>query len=50
MEAWSRKSYSEPAEIASIVFLVSFKNGGRRVSPRFHLFVSDVNQGNEQAW
>ena len=25
-------------------FLVLFKGGGCRVSPRFHLFVSDVNQ------
>ena len=27
-------------------FLVLFKGGDCRVSPRFHLFVSDVNQGN----
>ena len=25
-------------------FLVSFKSGGHMVSPRFHLFVSDVDQ------
>ena len=31
------------------MFLVLFKGGERRVSPRFHLFVSDVNQGNEGA-
>ena len=30
-------------------FLVLFKGGGRRVSPRFHLFVSDVDQWNEGA-
>ena len=24
-------------------FLVLFKGGGRRVSQRFHLFISDVN-------
>ena len=30
-------------------FLVLFKGGGRRVSPRFHLFVADVNQGKEGA-
>ena len=30
-------------------FLVLFKGGKRRVSPRFHPFVSDVNQGNEGA-
>ena len=28
-------------------FLVLFKGGGCRVSPRFHFFVSDVNQGKE---
>ena len=28
-------------------FLVLFKGGKRRVSPRFHPFVSNVNQGNE---
>ena len=28
-------------------FLVLFKGEGYRVSPRFHLFVSDVNQGKE---
>ena len=27
--------------------LVLFKGGGHRMSPRFHLFVSDVNQGNK---
>ena len=46
---WSRKSCLGPAEIASFVFLVLFKDGGRRVSLRFHLFVSGVNQGNEEA-
>ena len=46
---WGKKSYSEPAGIRFIVFLVLFKDGGRRVSPRFHLFVSDVNQGNKEA-
>ena len=28
-------------------FLVLFKGGGCRASPRFRLFVSDVNQGKE---
>ena len=28
-------------------YLVLFKSGGHKMSPRFHLFVSDVNQGNE---
>ena len=40
---WSRDSSLGPAEIASFVHLVLFKDEGRRVSPRFHLFVSDVN-------
>ena len=30
-------------------FLVLFKGRGRGVSPRFHLFVSDVNQQKEGA-
>ena len=38
-----------PAETASFVFLVLFKDGGRRVSLNFIIFVSDVNQGNEEA-
>ena len=29
-------------------FLVLFEGGGRRVSPRFHIFVSDVDQRNEE--
>ena len=28
-------------------FLVLFKSGGRRVSPRFHLFIFDVDQRSE---
>ena len=28
-------------------FLVLFKGGEHRMSPRFYLFLSDVNQGNE---
>ena len=30
-------------------FLVLLKGGEHRVSPRFYLLVSDVNQGNEGA-
>ena len=30
-------------------FLVLFKGGEHRVSPRFYVFVSDVNQGNKEA-
>ena len=30
-------------------FPVLFKTGGRRVRPRFHLFISDANQRNEGA-
>ena len=46
--AWSRKSYVELAEIISFVFLVLFKDGGCKVSPRFHLFVFNINQGKEE--
>ena len=45
--ACSRKSCLGPAEIASFVSLVLFKNAGHEVSPRFHLFVSDFKQGNK---
>ena len=31
------------------LFLVLFESGKRRVSPKFHCFVSSVNQGNEEA-
>ena len=27
-------------------YSILFKGGGHKMSPRFHLFVSDVNQGN----
>ena len=47
--AWSRDYCLRPAEITSFVFLVLFKDGRPSASPRFHLFVSDVNQGNEEA-
>ena len=40
----SRKSY-----LGLGVFLVLFKDGGRRMGPRFHLLVSDVYQGNKEA-
>ena len=46
--AWSRKSYLGQAEITFCVFRVSFKDGRRKVSPRFHLFDFDVNQGNKE--
>ena len=46
--AWSRKSWVELAEIISFVFQVLFKDGGCRVSPRFHLFVFNINQGKEE--
>ena len=44
--AWSEKSCLELVEISSNVFLVQFKDGGRRMSPIFHLFVADANEGN----
>ena len=40
---WSRKSSLAPAKIAFFVCLVLLKDEGRKVSPRFHLFVSDIN-------
>ena len=36
--AWSRKYCLEPAEIASLVCLVLFKDKGRRMSQRFPSF------------
>ena len=42
-----KTSYFGLSEIASLVFLLLFKDGERRVSPRFHLFFSDVNQWSE---
>ena len=44
----SRKSCLGHAEITSFEFLVLFKDKGCKVSPRFNLFVSDVNQGNRE--
>ena len=41
--ACSRKSCLGPAEFASFVCLVLFKDGRRRVGRRFHFFVSKVN-------
>ena len=49
MVTLSKKSYLGPDEIISFVFLVLFKDVGRRVTPRFHRFLSDINQGNEEA-
>ena len=46
---WSRKSCLGPAEIASSVFLVLFKDGRHRPNSIFHLFVSDVNHEHEEA-
>ena len=37
----------ENGEAESGRYLVLFKGGGHKRGPRFHLFVSDVNQGNE---
>ena len=45
--AWSRMYYLGPAEIAPCVFLVLFKDGGHKVSPKCHLYVFDVNQMKE---
>ena len=43
--AHRKKPCLGPAEITSFLF----KDGGPSFSPRFHLFVSDVNQGKEEA-
>ena len=43
---WSGKSCLGQAEISANVFLVQFKYGGRSMSPIFHLFVADANEGN----
>ena len=45
--AWGKKSYLGPAKIPSFVYLLQFRNGGRRVSLRLHLFVSDVDPEKE---
>ena len=42
-------SYLGLTEIAFCVFLVLFKDGGRNVSPKCHLYVFDVTQGKEAA-
>ena len=47
MLVWSRKSYLRMAEITSCVFLVLFKGGECKVSPKCHLYVFDMNQGKE---
>ena len=49
-----QKILYEPAEsnllrCKSIIFLVLFENWGHRVGSSFNLFVSDLNQGNEEA-
>ena len=44
--SWGRKFYLGPA-ISSFIYLVQFKDGGRRESLRRHLFVSDVDPGSE---
>ena len=45
--AWSKKPFLGPAEIVSFMSVVFFKNAGWNVSPRFHIFLSDVNQENK---
>ena len=43
--AWTRECCLGPADIASFLFLLLFKDRERRVSPRFHLFVSMLIKG-----
>lgn len=45
--ACTGESYLVPTEISSFVLLVRFRDWGHRFSVRCHLFVSDINQGNE---
>ena len=45
--AWDRKFYLGSAEISSFVYLAQFKDGGRSLSLRLNLFVSDVDPRNE---
>ena len=40
---WKRWKNSE----AGGRYLILFKSGGHKITPRSHLFVSDVNQGNK---
>ena len=44
MARWERR---ESGEYEGGRFLVLFKGGEDRMSPRFYLFLSDVNQGNK---
>ena len=46
---WERWKGNEVARWEGGRFLVLFKGGEHRVSPRFYLFVSDINQGNKGA-
>ena len=45
----ARREKWESSEVTCGRFLVIFNGGGHRVAPRFHLFVSDVDQWNEGA-
>ena len=47
--ARSRNSCLGAAEFAFFVVVVLFKDREPSLSPRFNLFVFDVNQGNEKA-
>ena len=44
---WSRKSCLGPAEISFFCVPGLIQDEGRRVSLRFRLFISDLNQGNK---
>ena len=45
---WSKSSSLGPNKIASFVRLDLFKDERHRLSPRFHLFISDVIHWNEE--
>ena len=47
---WSKKSCLGPAEIASFLFLVLFKNGGCRVTQGFMFLFLMLIKGTEAGW
>ena len=48
-QGWKGGKYGRVVRQQGGRFLVLFKGGGCRVSPRSHLFVSDINQRNKGA-
>ena len=46
---WQGRKGGGVVRVEGVGFLVWLKGGGCRVTSRFHLMVSDVNQGKERA-